>query len=1009
MRITDIFLSFPSLILALAITRALGIGVWETVLAIGLTWWPFYVRLVRGEVLAIKNLPYVTAARAAGVRENRILLRHVVRNLLEPIVVYFTLDIGTVLVTYSTIGFIGVASKYPGPQPEWGAMLAFYQSAGSINTYPWEVFAPGLAIFITVLAFSLLGDGLRDILDPRTRRAFVRSTASHDPPAEASSPRPGQRGTHRRHQRGPSRSGGDLVTEPILRVQNLSITYTVGAGVFQAVSDVSLDIYPRRVVGIVGETGCGKSTLAQAIPRLMPEPPASIGSGQIFFRGTDLVKIPKSKMPMVRGTGIGMIFQEPLNSLNPAYRVFDQIVEAIQIRHFREMGLVKSFQGGEVPFDYSKRPTTTVSSALTRSVLPDGVVEEKVKDRIRTRSDYRKEVLEYLRLVRINDPETIIDLFPHELSGGMRQRIMIAMALSEKPQLLIADEPTSALDVTIQAQVLTLMKDLIDEVDAGDPVHQPRPRRHRRDRGRGRRDVCGPDHRVWPRGRGVPLAPAPLHEDAARGRPADLQVGRLPPLHPGQRAQPLAPASGLPFPSAVPDRAPRLQGRPASARPGDLVRTRHPGGRPPKRVLLPGGGARTPVTDAPPLLEAVDVQKLFPLTRSLGAVVTRKAVRSVHAVDGVSISVGPGETLGLIGESGSGKTTLGWLISRIHEPSGGQIRFEGKDVTHLAGEELRLWRRNVQVVFQDPVGSLDPRLRVWQIVGEPIRAQAEMNRWSARRERKRVRARYRAALASARRENRARRRRRPPEPPVAVPAPPPLPPIPRRLTVAAVRKQVVAMLPSVGLPADCLDQYPHEFSGGGRQRISLARALIVQPNLIVLDEPTSALDVAVQAQILNRPVELQRERGIAYLLITHNVAAVRFAADRVAVMYLGQVVEYGKVREVLERPVHPYTKALLAAVPQPDPGRRKKRYRIEGDIPSLIDPKPGLPLCSPVPVRPGRLSHRGPAARAPPRGGGPGRGVHPCGRGRRHPARVVPRRRRAPTAPPGTVASTVPG
>ncbi|MGP8072456.1 MAG: ABC transporter permease [Thermoplasmata archaeon] len=184
MRITDIFLSFPSLILALAITRAIGLGVLPVVFAIGLTWWPFYVRLVRGEVLAVKHLPYVTAARAAGVREGRILLRHVVRNLLEPIIVYFTLDIGTVLVTYSTIGFIGVASKYPGPQPEWGAMLAFYQSAGSINTYPWEVLAPGLAIFVTVLAFSLLGDGLRDILDPRTRRAFVRGTVSHDPPVE---------------------------------------------------------------------------------------------------------------------------------------------------------------------------------------------------------------------------------------------------------------------------------------------------------------------------------------------------------------------------------------------------------------------------------------------------------------------------------------------------------------------------------------------------------------------------------------------------------------------------------------------------------------------------------------------------------------------------------------------------------------------------------------------------------------------------------------------------------
>ncbi|MCI4361899.1 MAG: ABC transporter permease [Thermoplasmata archaeon] len=190
MRLTDIFLSFPSLILALAITRALGIGVGPTLIALAITWWPFYVRLVRGEVLAVKHLPYVTAARASGVSEWRILIRHVLRNVLEPIVVYFTLDIGTVLVTYSTIGFIGVASKYPGPQPEWGAMLAFYQSSGAINVYPWEVLGPGVAIFVTVLAFSLLGDGLRDILDPRTRRAFVRSSAGHDPPAETPSALP---------------------------------------------------------------------------------------------------------------------------------------------------------------------------------------------------------------------------------------------------------------------------------------------------------------------------------------------------------------------------------------------------------------------------------------------------------------------------------------------------------------------------------------------------------------------------------------------------------------------------------------------------------------------------------------------------------------------------------------------------------------------------------------------------------------------------------------------------
>ncbi len=288
-----------------------------------------------------------------------------------------------------------------------------------------------------------------------------------------------------------------------------------------------------------------------------------------------------------------------------------------------------------------------------------------------------------------------------------------------------------------------------------------------------------------------------------------------------------------------------------------------------------------------PLVETQGLVKHFPLAKGFVDTLLRRSGPVMHAVDGVSLDLKAGKTLGLIGESGSGKTTLGWLIARLHEPTGGRILYRGQDVSHLRGAELRAWRRKVQVVFQDPVGSLDPRMRVWQIVSEPLRAQ---------------------------------------EPDVSK---------------DDLRAHVARMLPVVGLPDGSLDQYPHEFSGGGRQRLSLARALSLHPELIVLDEPTSALDVAVQAQILNRLVTLQREEGYGYLLITHNVAAVRYVADRVAVMYLGKLAEVGPVREVLEHPIHPYTKALLAALPEVNVWRRRARYRISGEIPTLVHPPPG--------------------------------------------------------------------
>ena len=315
------------------------------------------------------------------------------------------------------------------------------------------------------------------------------------------------------------------------------------------------------------------------------------------------------------------------------------------------------------------------------------------------------------------------------------------------------------------------------------------------------------------------------------------------------------------------------------------------------------------MTDA--ILEVRDVYKHFPVTQSFFDAVKRLSKEVIHAVDGVSFDLRAQETLGLIGESGSGKTTLGWSVARLHNVTRGTIRLDGKDITNLEGSGLRAIRRKVQIVFQDPVGSLDPRLRVWQIVGEPARAQGPVSR-------------------------------------------------------TELRSRVAELLPTVGLPGGSLDQYPHEFSGGGRQRLSLARALIVHPKLIVLDEPTSALDVAVQAQILNRLVTLQREMGLSYLMITHNVAAVRYVADRVAVMYLGKLAEVGNVRDVLEHPVHPYTKALLAALPKPEPGRRSARYRVAGEIPTLIHPPPGCRFAARCPfVIPRCIDEEPPLRRLP--------------------------------------------
>ncbi len=286
------------------------------------------------------------------------------------------------------------------------------------------------------------------------------------------------------------------------------------------------------------------------------------------------------------------------------------------------------------------------------------------------------------------------------------------------------------------------------------------------------------------------------------------------------------------------------------------------------------------------LFQSRHMVKHFTLQKSITETISRSRPKKVHAVDDVSLTIHRGEVMGLIGESGSGKTTFGWIAAKLLAPTSGSLIYDGIDVSGLSGEELRRWRHHVQIVFQDPITSLNPRLKVWRIVGEPL-------------------------MAAGVREK------------------------------AAIMERVEKVLIDVGLPERSVELYPHEFSGGGRQRISLARALILDPEMIVLDEPTSALDVAVQAQILNRLIDLQKERNLTYLFISHNIGAVRYISDTVAIMYLGKVMELGKVRDVMEKPLHPYTRALLLSVPVPDPVRRKFRFRIKGEIPTLVSPPPG--------------------------------------------------------------------
>jgi peptide/nickel transport system ATP-binding protein len=574
--------------------------------------------------------------------------------------------------------------------------------------------------------------------------------------------------------------------KPVLQVRGLrtvidgSTRSADGASMAPAlavIDGIDFSLYPGETFAIVGESGCGKSITALSLMRLLPDA-ARVVAGQVLLQGEDLLALPESSMRQVRGRRMAMIFQEPATSLNPVLTLGTQLVEVIE-RH-------------------------TALRALAA----------------------RQQALAVLQQVGVPDAERRLGEYPFQLSGGLKQRVMIAMALATAPDVLVADEPTTALDVTIQAQVLSLLARLQRE-----------------------------------RGMAVLLI---THDLAVVSQYAQ----RVAVMHAGKLVEVAACQTFFaspqhPYSQQLLAALPRSQSVPG-----------------PQRAPWQNNDATTQPAS---LLQVDDLRVHYPIRAGL----LRRTVATVRAVDGVSLSLQAGRTLALVGESGCGKTTVGKAILQLIDEASGQVMFDGLDLMQLRGEALRQRRSDFQIIFQDPYASLNPRMRVSDILAEGMQALG-----------------------------------------------------PRGLSEAELSQQVGQLLQQVGLPEEAGTRYAHEFSGGQRQRIAIARALAVKPRLIVCDEPTSALDVSVQAQILKLLLDLQRDTGVALLFISHNIAVVEQVADAVAVMYLGRIVEQGPVAAVLRQPRHPYTRALLAAVPTLDRPMAEAAL-LAGELPSPVNPPAG--------------------------------------------------------------------
>lgn len=604
---------------------------------------------------------------------------------------------------------------------------------------------------------------------------------------------------------------------PILEIDRLKTYFRTAHGPVKAVDDISLSLGPGETLGVVGESGSGKSVTALTILRLLPEASAHIEAGKIVFLGRDLVHLPKKEIQKVRGRMISMIFQEPGTSLNPVFTVAQQVGEAIKL-------------GGE------HSPTKV-----------------------------REKTLQLLQEVGIRDPERIMGSYPHQVSGGQKQRVMIAIALSCDPKILIADEPTTALDVTVQAQILDLLRKLRDErqmsilfishdlgviseiadhvavmyrgkvVETGSVLDIFRNPKHPYTKGllACRPRLAGDTRRL--------LTVSDFMEVRKNGDSIEIIEKQVP-------ATRLAELQS------------RGRERLLSPR-GELTKL---------GITLPASNATFVPEDQSPILRVENLEVHFPIKKG----VFRRTVGEVKAVNGVSFNVYKGQTLGLVGESGCGKTTTGRAILRLVPITSGKVEFEGKNFLGLRGEELRTARRRIQVIFQDPYSSLNPRLTVETALTGPMKTHGVGKNQADRRDR------------------------------------------------------AAATLEECGLLTEHLGRYPHEFSGGQRQRICIARALAVEPEFVICDESVSALDVSVQAQVLNLLKDLQDDRGLTYVFISHDLGVVKFMSDMMAVMNGGKIVEFGPSDEIYRNPNNDYTRKLIAAIPDDSLSSIERRQQL---------------------------------------------------------------------------------